>query len=72
MKLQIQAPEVVVNYYKYIGGVDIHDKLQITFALGKRHKFEKYYVKLLLFLVDIFWPLDSDLLQDGKHEEVKS
>jgi hypothetical protein len=47
MKLQIQAPEVVVNYYKYIGGVDKHDKLQITFALRKRHKFEKCKVTII-------------------------
>jgi len=26
---------VVINYNKYIGGVDNHDKLQNTFALGK-------------------------------------
>jgi hypothetical protein len=31
----VPAPEVVINYNKYIGGVDNHDKLQNTFALGK-------------------------------------
>ncbi len=36
-----------------MGGVDKHDKLRSTFALGKHHKFKKYYVKLMLFLVDI-------------------
>jgi hypothetical protein len=36
-----------------MGGVDKHDKLRSTFSFGKRHKLKKYYVKLLLFLVDI-------------------
>jgi hypothetical protein len=35
-----------------MGGVDKHDKLHSTFALGKHHKFKKYYVKLMLFLFD--------------------
>jgi hypothetical protein len=33
--------------------VDKHDKLRSTVALGKHHKFKKYYVKLMLFLMDI-------------------
>jgi len=36
-----------------MGGVDRHDRLQSIFSLGKQHKFKKYYVKLMLFLVDI-------------------
>jgi len=36
-----------------MGGVDKHDKLRSTFSLGKQHKLKKYYVKWLLFLVDI-------------------
>jgi hypothetical protein len=52
-KVEIPAPEVVYNYNRFMGGVDQHDKLRSTFALGKRHKFKKYYVKLLLFLVDV-------------------
>jgi RNA polymerase subunit RPABC4/transcription elongation factor Spt4 len=36
-----------------MGGVDKHDKLWSTFLLEKGHKMKKYYVKLLLFLVDI-------------------
>jgi hypothetical protein len=34
-----------------MGGVDKHDKLWTTFALGKSHKFKKFYVKLLLFFM---------------------
>jgi hypothetical protein len=52
-KSNIPAPEVVWNCNKFVGGVDKHDKLQSTFALGKQHKFKKYCVKLLLFLVDV-------------------
>jgi hypothetical protein len=37
-KVDIKAPEAVVNYNKYMGGVDKHDKLRNSFALGKRHK----------------------------------
>ncbi len=36
-----------------MGSVDKNDKLRSTFALGKHHKFKKYSVKLMLFLMDI-------------------
>ncbi len=52
-KVKVPAPVVVKNYNKYMGGVDKHDKLRSTFSLGKHHKFKKYYVKLMLFLVDV-------------------
>ena len=51
--MSLNAPEVVCNYNKFMGGVDKHDKLRSTFALGKHHKWKKYYVKLMLFLIDI-------------------
>jgi hypothetical protein len=52
-KLQVSAPMAVANSNKYMGGVDHHDRLRSTFSLCKRLLFKKYYVKLLLFLVDI-------------------
>jgi hypothetical protein len=52
-KVDVPAPEVVCRYNKYMGGVDRHDKLRSTFSLAKRHKFKKYYVKLLLFVMDV-------------------
>jgi hypothetical protein len=52
-KVDTAAPKVVFNFIKYMGGVDKHDKLWNTFALGKCHKFKKYYMKLLFFLMDI-------------------
>jgi hypothetical protein len=42
----------VANYNKVLGGVDCLERLHSTFSLRKRHKFKKYYVKLLLFLVE--------------------
>jgi hypothetical protein len=47
------APVAVSNYNKYIGGVDRHDRLCSSFSLCKAHHFKKYYMKLMLFLVDI-------------------
>jgi hypothetical protein len=36
-----------------MGGVNVHDRLCSMFSLCKHHKFKKYYVKLLLFIIDI-------------------
>lgn len=47
------APVAISNYNKFMGGVDRHDRLRSTFSLCKKHKFKKYYVKLLLFIMDI-------------------
>ena len=50
-KVEVAAPEIVANYNKYMGGVDRHDRLRSSFSIGKAHKFKKYYVKLLLFVM---------------------
>ncbi len=52
-KIEVKAPLAISNYNKYMGGVDRHDRLRSTFSLCKKHKFKKYYVKLLLFIMDI-------------------
>jgi hypothetical protein len=52
-QIAVSAPMAVANYNKFMGGVDRHDRLRSTFSLCKRHKFKKYYVKLLLFIIDI-------------------
>jgi len=52
-KVEVAAPEVVVNYNKYMGGVDRRDCLHSSFWLGKVHKFKKYHIKLLLFVMDV-------------------
>ena len=52
-KVEVPAPIAVKMYNKYMGGVDRHDQLRTLFALGKKLKFRKYYVKLFLFLFDV-------------------
>jgi hypothetical protein len=36
-----------------MAGVDQHDHLWSSFSLGKAHKIKKYYIKLLLFVMDV-------------------
>jgi hypothetical protein len=52
-KVNVVAPLAIANYNKFIGGVDHHDRLCSTFSLSKKHHFKKYYIKLMLFLLDI-------------------
>jgi hypothetical protein len=52
-KVEVSAPIAIRNYNKFMGGVDIHDRLHSTFSICKKHKFKKYYVKLFLFLLDV-------------------
>jgi hypothetical protein len=52
-KLHVSAPMAVAYCNKHMGGVDHLDRLRLTFSLCKQHKFKKYYIKLLLFLLDI-------------------
>jgi hypothetical protein len=52
-KVDFRAPLAVAKYNKFMGGVDHHDHLYSTFSLCKKHHFKKYYVKLVLFLMDI-------------------
>ena len=52
-KVDVIAPVAVANYNKFMGGVDRHDRLRSSFSLCKAHHFKKYYVKLMLFLMDI-------------------
>ncbi len=47
-----------MQLYKVLGDVDMHEGLHSTFSLGKQHKFRKYHVKLLLFLVNIAFTND--------------
>jgi len=54
-KQDIPAPIIVSNYNKYMSGVGRHDRLQSTFSLGEAHRFKKYYIKLLLLIIDVAW-----------------
>lgn len=49
----VSAPEVVVYYNKLIGRVDRRGCLWSSFSLGQQHKLKKYYIKLLLFAIDV-------------------
>jgi hypothetical protein len=54
--VEVPAPMAVKMYNKYMGGVDRHDQLRTLFALGKKLKFRKYYVKLFFLLFDVGMP----------------
>eukprot|EP00978_Attheya_sp_CCMP212_P002546 scaffold5157_cov34-Attheya_sp.AAC.2 len=48
----VQAPLVVPRYNNGMQGVDRHDQLRNLFALSKRHQFQKYYMTLIMGLID--------------------
>ena len=53
MKILVQAPEVIKKYNNGMDGVDRHDQYRSLISLCARHRFKKYYVKLILALVDM-------------------
>ncbi|MGH7974639.1 MAG: hypothetical protein ACREBR_03870 [bacterium] len=50
---QVPAPVVVKRYNNAMQSVDRHDQLRGGVSLCSRHGFKKYYVKLMLALIDI-------------------
>jgi len=48
----VQAPLVVPRYNKGMQGVDRHDQLRNLFSLTQRHQFQKYYMTLIMGLID--------------------
>jgi hypothetical protein len=48
----ITAPKVVKLYNDGMQGVDRHDQLRTLFSLATRHQFRKYYVTLMMALID--------------------
>eukprot|EP00978_Attheya_sp_CCMP212_P039235 scaffold202291_cov38-Attheya_sp.AAC.1 len=48
----ISAPKVVKRYNDGMQGVDHHDQLRTLFSLATRHQFRKYYVTLIMALID--------------------
>jgi hypothetical protein len=50
---KVQAPICIKRYNKGMQAVDRHDQLRQTFSLASRHGFKKYYVKIILGLVDM-------------------
>lgn len=53
VKKKVSAPICVKRYNKGMQAVDRHDQLRQTFSLADRHDFKKYYVKIILGLVDM-------------------
>ncbi|MGH7974333.1 MAG: hypothetical protein ACREBR_02310, partial [bacterium] len=49
----VRAPVIVKHYNNSMQAVDRHDQLRALFSLCKRHGFKKYYVKIILALIDI-------------------
>ena len=52
-KQRVPAPAAVARYNKNMQAVDRFDQLNQLFSLAKRHKFQKYYNKLSMALLDI-------------------
>jgi hypothetical protein len=51
-KMCVRAPEVIKNYNKSMHAVDRNDQLRQLFSLTGRHKFKKYYVRIIMSLLD--------------------
>ncbi len=50
----VKCPELVVDYHKGMGGVDVHDQLRLQrYSVQKCIKYRKYYKTLFLGLVDM-------------------
>ena len=52
-KKKVPAPAAVARYNRNMQAVDRFDQLNQLFSLAKRHKFQKYYNKLTMALLDI-------------------
>ena len=51
--MKVQAPVWIKRNNAGMQAVDRHDQLRQTFALASRHGFKKYYIKMLLGLIDM-------------------
>jgi hypothetical protein len=53
-KVAVPAPGCVVDYQRWMGGVDIHDQLRLQrYSIQLSFVFKKYYKSIFLGLVDI-------------------
>jgi hypothetical protein len=52
--LKVPCPQMVVDYQRYMGGVDIHDQLRLQrYSVQMAFVFKKYYKSIFLGLLDI-------------------
>ena len=49
----VNAPQCLERYNQLMQGVDRHDQMRALFSLVNRHGFKKYYVKIILGLIDM-------------------
>lgn len=50
----MSAPQCVVDYQRWMGGVDVHDQLRLQrYSLQLSFVFRKYYKSIFLGLLDI-------------------
>ena len=49
----VKAPLCLKRYNQLMQGVDRHDQLRATFSLVARHRFKKYYIQMMLGLMDM-------------------
>jgi hypothetical protein len=53
-KLKVPCPQMVVDYQRYMGGVDIHDQLRLQrYSVQMAFVFKKYYKSIFLGFLDI-------------------
>jgi hypothetical protein len=50
---KVKAPICIKRYNHGMQAVDRHDQMRQTFSLASRHGFKKYYVKIILGLMDM-------------------
>ena len=67
---KIVAPSVVGAYNKGMQGVDRHDQLRHLFSLARRHHFRKYYMTLILALID-FAVVNANIHYHMRNSELK-
>lgn len=51
-KISVVCPEVITNYNKYMGGVDLMDQRKVCYEVDRKAKI-KYYLRLFFDIMDI-------------------
>lgn len=53
-RVQVPCPQLVVDYQRWVGGVDVHDQLRLQrYSLELAFVFKKYYKSNFLSLVNV-------------------